>query len=845
MLSPLPAGSLVRHHLDNGMPVYIDPTGAADVAAVYLWLDVGSRDETPDMEGAAHFVEHLVFKGTASHGVGDVARAVEGAGGDLNAWTSFDETVFHASGPAASAPGFVEVLAEMARTARMEPSELERERLVVVEEIRARDDDPEMLAGEALFELAFGAHPYGRPIIGYERTVKSMARADLRAFYETMYAPSNACLAVVGPVDVAAVLAAARAALSGGLPKPTRRARPGIVLDAPGKRTTLRKPFSATWVEVGWRIPGHQSDRMPALDALAMILGGGASAPLDTRLRREQAVCLGASASVQPEADGGVLAISLDVPDGLLAGAMEGLAGVLQTVRAGIGRAELARAKAQILADRVYAREGVDGRANQIVFHDRRFGDVDAARRFDAAVAGLDVAAVVAEAQLLDLERACVVVLEPKGRRPRPRAVTPVARPVVGSRTFTLDNGLRVLLQPDASELVAVRIVGVGGHLLARPWTAGRPGLWSRMITRGTESCSATDLAGRVEALAGGLGAFSGRSSQGLRADFLAEHAREALLIACDVLMRPAFASAELESIRAEVLEEIAQSGDEPGDCLAEALWAHCYPCHPWAVGALGTPATVREVGAGQLRRDHARWACGRNLVCVVAGDFDPEMAERVLRHQLDRLPAGRAIEPEPTQPWGPGGGPPKHIRRRAGWEQTHIAAAWPGIGIRHADAPALDLMSAALGSQGGALFNEVRERRGLAYGVGCTVQDGLVPGVFMASLATDPKKAQEAEQAMLACVYAARDGQSDEEIERGRQQVLGGIDGDRQHVGSRASTQAFYTLYDIPGLGDDPVSAARERYAAVTPDEVRRVAKAVLSGPSVVVRVDPKQARA
>ncbi len=836
----------VCRHLDNGMPVYVDPSGTADVAAVYLWMDVGSRDEGPGMEGAAHFVEHLVFKGTASYGVGGVARAVEGAGGDLNAWTSFDETVFHATGPAASAPGFVTLLAEMARTARMDPDELERERLVVAEEIRARDDDPEMLVSEALFGLAFGLHPYGRPIIGFEKTVKSMDRGALRRFYETMYAPSNACLAVVGPVDVDAVMAAATAALSGGAPRPGRQVRPTVDMRGEARKKTMRTPFSATRVEIGWRVPGQDSPRTPVLDTLATLLGGGASAPLDTRLRRELGVCLSASASLQTEADGGVFVVSLDVADGKYAAAMEGLRGVLVGVQAGVGPAELARAKAQILADRVYARESVEGRAHQIVFHDRRFGDITAGRRYDAAVAGLDAATVTEEARLLDLDAACVVVLEPKTRRRSTRVATlhtPPVKLAPGPRTITLENGTRILLQPDASELTAVRIVGVGGHLLARPSSAGRVSAWSRMVTRGTENCPATDFAGRVEQLAAGMSSFVGRSSQGLRADVLAEHAREALLLACDVLVRPAFDGAEFESVRAEMLEELEQADDEAGDRLSEAMWSTCFPRHPWSVRPSGTRDTLKHIRPGQLRADHFRWACGKNLVVVVAGDFDPEMAERVLRHQLGRLPVGSPVEPTPTERWGEAA----RVRRHAGWEQTHIAAVWPGLGVRDRDTPALEIMSAALGSQGGRLFDEVREKRGLAYGVGCSVLDGIVPGVFSASLATDPKKANEAERALLDCMLAAREGLEDVEIERARQQILGGLDADRQHVGSRASAIAYHVAYDL-ALGEDvgdPVKWARRRYETVTGEDVRRVANEVLSAPCRVFRVDPKRDRA
>ncbi|MFN7146700.1 MAG: M16 family metallopeptidase, partial [Myxococcota bacterium] len=191
---------MLRFDLDNGMRGLVDPTGRSDAAAVYVWINVGSGDEPAGMEGAAHFVEHMVFKGTKSYGVGEVAAAIEALGGDLNAWTSFDETVFHATVPAAAAVPAMGVLAEMLRTARFDPVELARERTVILEEIRGSDDDPDTVLSEATYAAAWPDHPYGRPVIGTTKAVRGMTREALHGFYERHYQPSNACLAVAGPV---------------------------------------------------------------------------------------------------------------------------------------------------------------------------------------------------------------------------------------------------------------------------------------------------------------------------------------------------------------------------------------------------------------------------------------------------------------------------------------------------------------------------------------------------------------------------------------------------------------------------------------------------------------------
>ncbi|MBM4392760.1 MAG: insulinase family protein, partial [Deltaproteobacteria bacterium] len=221
---------MLTSRLDNGMHVALWPDlpgTSADVAAVYAWIDVGAADEPRGLEGAAHFIEHLVFKGTRSFGVGEVAAAVEALGGDINAWTAQEETVFHATVPGAAAPRAVEILAEMVREPRFDAKELERERDVVIEEIRGGEDDVDLVVSEATWAVAFPGHPYGRSVIGTPSSVGAMSRRSLLDFHRRYYMPANTHLVVAGQFDAEAVLAAVTAAFAGGPARPPRaRARP-------------------------------------------------------------------------------------------------------------------------------------------------------------------------------------------------------------------------------------------------------------------------------------------------------------------------------------------------------------------------------------------------------------------------------------------------------------------------------------------------------------------------------------------------------------------------------------------------------------------------------------------
>jgi len=825
--------------LPNGLRVLVDPRGVADVAAVYLWIDVGSADEEPGLEGAAHVVEHMVFKGTASYGVGGLARAVEGVGGDINAWTSFDETVFHATVPAAAVGEAVHVLAEMATSARMDPDELDRERDVILEEIRSGRSDPEMVAGEGLYACLFGAHPYGRPIIGTTRSVARMPREDLLAFYRRWYTPSNATLVVVGPVDPGAVRAAAARHLGAEGARPVRARRPSPAPTA--RRRTLRRGFDTAVLQRAWALPAVGHPSLPAWDLLAGALGGGSSSPLEVRLRLRDRLCLGAEASCDLERDASAFVVHLHPREGASQAATAALEDELARIRGGgLGRADLERARARVRGERVFARETVDGRAHSLAWHAARVGDPEGFRAWDAAVDAVTLDELRAHAKtLLDPARAVQVDLLPGDAPAAPRGVrtarsggAPVAP---GPRHVHLDNGVRLLLEPDEGcEVAAVRVVGLGGALLEPAERAGLAAAWGRVVLRGAGRRDAEGFAGAVESRGGSVAAASGRSTQAVQGEFPAPSFAIGLDHVLDVVLAPRIEPAEVDAARAEQLDALSERDDHPEDHLGEMLGGMLFPDSPWARPALGWPSTTRRVDVPALRRLHARWLAG-GLVVAVCGSFDLDEVESHLRTALGGLPATRRVAPGPLRP-GPGG---RRVRR-AGHEQAHLAVGLPGVAVSDPRQPAMDLLMAVLGGQGGRLFVELREERGLAYAVSAGSHEGLDRGLVQCVLATEPERVDEAERALLASLDRARSGGiAGEEVARARAWLLGGIAHELQTAAARARSLATHAVL---GLGEGDVAGrVRRGLEAVRVEDVNTLARGVLGATPAVARVLPR----
>ena len=848
---------MLRFTLENGMRGVVDASGRSDAAAVYVWINVGSADEAPGLEGAAHFVEHMVFKGTRSYGVGEVAAAIESLGGDLNAWTSFDETVFHATVPAIAAVPAMRVLGEMLRDARFDAKELASERTVILEEIRGAEDDPDSVLAEATYASAWPDHPYGRPVIGTTRSVKNMSRDALYAFYQRHYQPSNACLAVAGPVDAAAVRAAAAEVFAGGGPSVSRPLRAPSF--APRRPRALRKGFEACLVELAFPGPGDGDPAVAALDVLTLALGGGASSPLEARLRLKEGVCLSAEAGLHVERDAGMAVISLHAREGQASRAVAGAREEIDRARAeGLDPAAVERAKAQILAERVFGRETVDGRAHTLAFHTERFGDPEAWRAIDAAIEAVTPADVTEAARRwLAPEREVALALLPAGERlsfarrapavsAPPREVAP-ATPRAHVRALTttgarepwrvvLDNGVRVLFCPDDGEVAAIRIAGMGGALAETRASAGRGAAWGRTLVRGAGDLDAIGYATAIEALAGSVSGSAGRSSQAIRAEFVANRFEEGLSLVADLLLRPRFDDAEVAQVREELREALDEQEDHPEHLLGERMWAAAYGEHPYALSALGSKANVARLRSSLLRQHHARWATGANLVVAVAGAFDADAILGLLRGTLGTLPAGApfVLPPPPVRPEEP-----LEILLRSGREQAHVALAFPGVAVDDPHQPDVDVLASVLGGQGGRLFVELREEHGLAYQVGASSHEGVHPGLLVCTVATDPERAVEAERRLDQSMARAAAGTiTREEVERARRYILGAIELDLQTASARANLAAYTDLYGQDGLRYRAL--VRERIERVQEDDVRRAAAGLLARPLVRARLLP-----
>ena len=864
------------HHevLPNGLTLLFRESHLAPVADLQIWAKVGSADENNDEAGLAHFHEHMLFKGTERRGVGEVAGEVEGAGGRINAYTSFDVTVYYATLPSDALSVGLDVLVDAVRNSTFDPAEIDREIEVVLEEIRRSEDSPGHVLTEAVFKEHFQKHRYGLPILGPAESVSSFNREKITNFWKSWYTPNNMVVVAAGDFDAKELAKEVAAQFEGAEPGQKQRARQAEPRQKSPRTIILKRPFERMKIDLTWPGTSFHQDDATYLDLLSFVLGECESSRLVRRVREDMGLVDRIDSSSYTPLDPGVFSLNLDVDVAKAHQAITASMLEVERIRSRpVSREELERARANFLASEHFERESVSGLASKLGnFHviggdwrseERYFELLKSATAEDlqrvaqkylspeqltagvlvpeAADVVLDEASINAAIQA-GIESCKREVLAPKrvkqvktngaaavagtSKSASKGKVKSAAEPEIVS--YTLDNGaqLHVKARRDIP-VVAVRAAFLGGLLAQTSETSGICHFLTSTWMRGTRSRSAGDFARAMEDIASEIDGFSGRSSLGLTLDVATDQFEPALDLFTEVLLEPGLALEEIEKERRETLATIDRMEDQLS-AQAFALFARThFDTHPYRMPMIGTRESVRGIDQAMLREHHDRLIVGNNLSIAVSGDVDPDEVAAGISRRLTALPAGQSFESElPALDTAP-----TEIRREKVEKdraQAHLVMGFRGVSVSDPDRQALDVISQILAGQSGRLFLELRDKKSLAYTVSAMSVEGLAPGFFAVYIATAPEKVEAARSGMLEeLTRLVGEAPGEQELQHAKRHLTGNHAIAQQRNAGHAGHMALDALY---GLGP----GANQKYAAaidaVTQDDVVRVAKRVIT---------------
>lgn len=831
----------VKVTLKNGLTLLMLESHAAPVVSMNLCCKVGSRYEGRGESGMCHLIEHMIFKGTPTYPVGEIARKVEASGGDINAYTSFDETVFYINMASRYHNEGLKILADAALNPLFDAEELAREKEVVVEEISRSEDSPAHQVSEDLFRTAFSRHAYGKPIAGTRESVRAITRQELLAFYKKWYVGPNLVFVIAGDFDTKQLLPKLKK-LFGALPG--RRPPHVEMREEPVQRQprAVVNPMNIKgyYLALGFHTPPLSHPDIPALDILAHILAGGESSRLDQKLREELGLVRMVESACYSPQEPCLFFVDAELaqakPKQVLDNVLEE---IYQIHDEPVSPAELARAKTNIRSARVYERETVEGLCRKLGYFEIVAGDYRYEEKYYQGIEAATAEHIQAAARrYLTPDNLTVALRHPLKPRQKIRAKQLIARlpkqriPSKRRATqhrkeiqaFKLPGGIKLLVKENHQvPLIAVRSASLGGIRFESPRNNGIAHLLSEVLTKGTQHRSSLDIANQIESMAGSLAGYAGRNLIGLKGSFLAEKLEEGIGLFADVLCYPTFEADEVKKEIRHTLSALRDQADLPARLAMQAFTHKLFSQHPYRMTLLGTPQSVRQLTAKQLNRTYRQWVRPNNLVISVVGDMRADEVREIFAEKLEFPNGKQARLPRPR----PQRRPHKSshvITRKPGLKQAHLIMGFIGSTLKSRDRYGLDVLNAVLAGQGGRLFLELRDRQSLAYTVSTHIYDGIEPGYISVYMGTDPEKLDVAlEGIQIELSRVVREPISRQELERAKRYLIGTYALDMQ----RNSTVGAMIAYDeIYGLGFEDHLHYAEGIDKVSIAEVQALAK-------------------
>lgn len=832
--------------LESGLTIIVREDHSAPVVSAHAWAMTGSIHEGRWLgAGLSHVLEHMLFKGTTTRPGSRIDQEVQEAGGYMNAYTSFDRTVYHIDVPNTGAHVAVDILCDIMQHATLPDAELAKELDVIRREMDMGQDDPNRRAGRRLFETAYTRSPYRFTVIGYLDIFNELKPDDIRSYYRERYAPNNTFFVVTGDVKTAEVVTQIREAYAANKAK----ALTPVVFTAEPRQTAPREIIEEAPIELGhfhiaWHIPELRNPDVPALDVLAVLLGSGRSSRLYQQVREKSGLAHSADAWTYSPGNPGLFGMSgLVDADKFTAARDAMLAEVAKMKAAPVSAEELNKAVKQFISGTLSSRKTMSGQASDLGGSWLAANDLNFSERYLAAVKRITPADLQRVArEYLTPENRTLYALLPKDSAPKTSSVsdTAISSPI---QKFELANGLRLLVKESHRlPFVEFRTVFQGGVLAETSANNGITQLMGKLLLKGTARRSAEQIATQIESVGGHMDSYGGNNSFGVNAEVLREDFATGLDLLADVLLNPTFPVEALEREREVQLAGIADQRDNLLRSASLAMRRALFAGAGYGLDSLGTEESVTKLQATDLRAFHQQFTVPSNCVLAIYGDVKAEE----VRADVEKAFAN--WKPGPSATFLRHSSPatrhsPERVSEARDKKQAVLVVGYPGTTFYAADRYALELLQEACSDLGSRLFLRVREKLGLAYYVGAQNMAGLVPGYFAFYCGTAPEKATQVETELLAEAELLRaEGLTAEELKRAKAKIIGQRKIARQDLGGLATNTALDELYQ---LGFANYESEDAKIEAVTLADVQAAAQKYLRADSAVISlVTPEAAK-
>ena len=858
-------GQVRRETLANGLTVISRETPGTGVVAVNTWVKAGYFHEPDEVAGMAHLFEHMLFKSSKNFPrVEQIAQEIASVGGSTNAGTIYDTTNYYFVLPKEGFRRALELQVDSIAHPLFDPAELRKEAEVVIEESNRKRDNPPAMALELMYATAFQQHRIRRWRIGTNEVLRNIDRDDLRAFYETLYRPENMILVVVGDVPHEEVMRGARATFAkiprGKLVKKGGPAEPEQTSFRYGQSSAdLRQGYTT----IGWHTPGVGHADNAALEALAYVLAGGRSSRFFRNVIAPDAASTATANHLSFE-DVGLFEVMSSFDEKNRAEVDRRLLREIERVKSsGPTAAELQLARNLAESQTILALQDVLGQARALGRAETRGGYRTLGTDLAAlqAVTAQDVMRVARKYLTVDnmtlyhyrakavpeqtREQALAFVQTAIANVPSApaaaAAVTIEAQPLRAARgtrapeVSKLANGATLIVEErTGAPVVTAAVFFRSGRNQENSSNAGITRLLTGVMRRGTTTRDAEQIDREIEFLGTQIDLELQRDYFGFSTDVIARNTRPAVTLMADVVLNPTLPVAGIEEEKHLQKAAIRRNTDSAQVRPAQLLYEALYRNHPYALWTEGYASSVDAIDAAALRAWWSANVTADDALIVIVGDIHADDAKKLAEEAFAKLPkrtTPRAASSIPLIAAGRMDAIEYRDRR-----QSAIAFGFPAVGYQHDDYPRLRLLQQITSGISGTLFSELRGKRSLAYTVFSQIQAAGAGGTYVAYMATEASKEEQARAGLLSELRRhAKDAIDQERLARGKSALAGITRLQRQSNAAHAMEAARNHFL---GLGMDFTDRFIAAAQKLSLDDVKNVVEKYLHEEDYVVAV-------
>jgi len=851
--------------LDNGMTVLVHPMHNIPKVSIYLWYNVGSKDERDKERGKAHLIEHMIFKGTDKLSESDINIITHMLSGDCNAFTSHDYTGYLFNMPTHHWKEILPIMSDCMLNCTFNDQMLNSEMKVVIQELKMYKDRPFESLAEAMTAAIFADHPYHHPVIGYKQDLWGVAGDDLRAFYKKHYVPNNATLVVVGDVDAQEVFQEAKKHFE-AIPADIsyKKDQHYFNQDIASKSVTLYRDIQQPMAAFCFVIPGSDQKKDHIISLLEFILGEGKSSRLYKKLVEDLQLATSLSVGTHDLFEHSLFFILCEpkkVED------IDAIGQVIEQeldtiVKQGIADKELSRAIKQTKMGIYRLLENPGNQAYQIGKYFLATGDEnyifnyldEPFEQLKHGVQELIVSylrpAVMHKGFVLPLPakekqewlklqalsdkederilkaRERTLPVQPPSYANQIRPKEPGVFDFPKAQTFTLSNGVKVLhatntLTPKINIILELK----AKHYYDPDDKQGLYTFVTSMLEEGTKKYSAEQLAELTESRGMSLSVFPG----GVAISMLREDFEFGLEILQEILTQAIFPEDKIEKVRAQLLADLKNFWDEPRYFANYLIKQELYKDHPYSKNSIGTKEALESIARSDLVDFYKKYVSPHGAKIAIVGDLGQYDLAKVLEKTLNNWQGPEVADisfPKLVQPES------KEVNYPINRDQVVLCLARLSIDRKHPDWDKLYLFDQIFGggvlsSMSSRLF-QLREQTGLFYTIHGSLIAGsdLQPGMVLVKTIVSIDRVQEAEKAIKDTMYSTAETITPQEFQEAKNAVINSLVDNFVSNSSMARAFLYLDKYDFPTNFFDNRAAS---LAKINIDNVKEAAKKVL----------------